>query len=119
MSKRPRAPIDPDCDVSTESDLTKLLHTLVDRCDKPAQLVEILRWHEEAELAEVMRQFLTLPAAAKGALHAFLVMVKGNAASVTVTFGKTGLTLSSPLIAEYISSMTTETSKRMPPSNLQ
>jgi hypothetical protein len=118
MSKRPRPPVEPDCEGSTEVDLTKLLHTLVDRCDKPAQLVEILYWHEEAELAEVMRQFLTLPPAAKGALHAFLVMIKGNAASVTVTFGRTGMTLSSPMIAEYFRSTTNEDSKRAPTRNL-
>jgi hypothetical protein len=116
MSKRPRPPVEPDCEGSTEVDLTKLLHTLVDRCDKPAQLVEILHWHEEAELAEVMGQFLMLPAAAKGALHAFLVMIKDNAASVTVTFGRTGLTLSSPMVAEYFRSVTNENSK--PTSNL-
>jgi hypothetical protein len=117
MSKRPRPLTAPDRELSPEGDLTKLLHDLVDRCEKPAQLVEIFYWHEEAELAEVMRNFLTLPAAAKSALHAFLAIVKGNAELVTVTFGKTGLALSSPLIAEYFRS-TEETSRRAPAGNM-
>jgi hypothetical protein len=118
MSKRPRLPKNPDRNVSTDRDLTNLLHNLVDRCTKPAQLVEILYWHEEAELSEVMRQFMALPAAAKGALHAFLVMTRDNASSVTVTFGTTGLTLSSPLLAEYFKAGTSETSKRTPTRHL-
>jgi hypothetical protein len=118
MSKRPRLPESPNREGSTDHDLTNLLHNLVDRCTKPAQLVEILYWHEEAELAEVMRQFLALPAAAKSALHAFLVMTRDNASSVTVTFGMTGLTLSSPLIAEYFKAGPNETSKRTPTSHL-
>jgi hypothetical protein len=114
MTKRPRAPVGSDQALSTEGDLTKLLHDLVDRCDKPAQLVEILYWHEEAELAEVMRQFLALPAAAKSALHAFLVMTEGNSGTVTVTIGPSGLMLSSPMIAEYIRTLTRAALKPIP-----
>jgi hypothetical protein len=117
MSKRSRPKEDPNREAATERDLTTLLHNLIDRCTKPAQLVEILYWHEEAELAEVMRQFLALPAPARSALHAFLIMTKGNASSVTGTFGTTGLTLSSPMIAEYFKS-TDEASKRTPTGSL-
>jgi len=114
MSKRSRLLDEPDNMLSTDGELTKLLHDLVDRCDKPAQLLEILYWHEEIELAEVMRQFLALPAAAQSALHAFLVMTEGNSGSVTVTVGPSGFTLWSPTITEYIRTLAHSASQRMP-----
>src|SRR5262249_5919796 len=100
--------------MSTEGDLTKLLHDLIDRCNKRAQLVEILYWYEEAEVAEVMRQFLALPTSAKSALHAFLTMTEGGANSVTVTIAPSGLTLSSPMIAEYVRTLSRAAVKPMP-----
>jgi hypothetical protein len=118
MSKRSDSQADPNCELSSECDLVKLLHTLIDRCDKPAQLVEILYWHEEAELAEVMRLFLALPAAAKSALLAFLVMSKDNPASITAAFSIGGLTLSSPMIAEYFKTTANAVSQQAPTSNL-
>jgi hypothetical protein len=114
MRKRSRLLDEPDNMLSTDGELTKLLHDLVDRCEKPAQLLEILYWYEETELAEVMRQFLALPAAAQSALHAFLVMTEGSSGSVTVTVGPSGFTLSSPTITEYIRTLTHSASQRMP-----
>jgi len=105
MSKRFPFLCDPGGDPPNDRDLTKLLHDLIDRCDNPAQLVEILYWNAEAELAEIMREYLALPVAAKQALHAFLVMTRSNTASVTASFSALGLTLSSPAIADYVRTM--------------
>jgi len=114
MTKDKQTSVNTNEVTSTEGDLRKLLHDLIDRCNKPAQLVEILYWHEEAELAEVMRQFLALPMSAKSALHAFLAMTEGGAHSVTVTIGPSGLTLSSPMIAEYVRTLSRAAVKPMP-----
>jgi hypothetical protein len=90
---------------TTKVDLSKILRILTERCSDPAQLLEILYWYEEAELATVMRQFVALPVATRNAMRAFLVMTKDDASSVKVSFTSAGMTLSSPMIAEYVRTM--------------
>jgi len=102
MKKRATAPT---ASVTPKVDLSKILRILTERGGDPAQLLEILYWYEEAELATVMRQFVALPVATRNAMRAFLIMTKDDASSVKVSFTSTGMTLSSPMIAEYVRTM--------------
>jgi hypothetical protein len=77
--------------------LTGLLKRLIDECPHPARLIELYYWSAEHELADVMRQFVSLSADVRTALHAFLMLAKEEPGSVTVRIDPSGeLTFSSP-----------------------
>ena len=77
--------------------LAGLLRRIVEECPHPARLIELYYWSAEHELADVMRQFVSLPADVRAALHAFLMLAKDEPGSVTVRIDPNGeLTFSSP-----------------------
>jgi hypothetical protein len=84
-----------------ERQLTGLLKRIVEECAHPARLIELYYWSAEHELAEVMRQYIALPPEVREALHAFLLLVKDEPASVTVRIADNGeLAFSAPAAAE-------------------
>jgi hypothetical protein len=84
-------------DQPDEQHLSGLLKRLVEECPHPARLIELYYWSAEHELAEVMRQYVGLSADVKVALHAFLMLVKDDPASVSVRIDPNGeLTFTSP-----------------------
>jgi hypothetical protein len=88
------------------SELARLLHQLANNCKHPARLIELYYWSREPELAEIMRQIVSLPEEAKGTLHAFFNLAKGDVASISVTVSADGdVTLTSPVVAELFITM--------------
>jgi len=80
-----------------DQQLTGLLKRLIDECPHPARLIELYYWSAEHELADVMRQFVSLPADVRAALHAFLMLAKDEPGAVTIRIDPNGeLTFSSP-----------------------
>ncbi len=74
-----------------------ILRQLVEECENPARMIELYYWSGEADLVEVMRQYVALPAAVRAALYAFLMLAKDDPASVNVRIEANGdMTLSSP-----------------------
>lgn len=87
-------------------DLTQLLKRLIEECRHPARLIELYYWSAEPELAEVMRQYIALPADAQATLHAFLTVVKDEPGSVSVRIAENGeITLASPAAVELARTM--------------
>jgi hypothetical protein len=84
-------------DQPEEPRLSGLLKRLVEECPHPARLIELYYWSAEHDLAEVMRQYVGLSADVRTALHAFLMLVKDDPASVTARIATNGeLTFSCP-----------------------
>jgi hypothetical protein len=83
-----------------------VLQRIVAECPHPARLIELYYWSAENELADVMRQFVGLPAPVRATLHGFLMLVKDAPASVSVQIAANGdMTLSAPaatILAEKI-----------------
>src|ERR1700732_4195031 len=78
-----------------------VLQRIVEECPHPARLIELFYWSAEHELAEVMRQYIGLPADVRAALHAFLMLAKDEPGSVTSRIAANGeLTFSSPAAEE-------------------
>jgi hypothetical protein len=93
-------------DQPDEQRLSGLLRRLIEECPNPARLIELYYWSAEHELAEVMRQYVGLSADVKAALHAFLMLVKDDPASVSVRIATNGeLTFSSPAGEELAKKM--------------
>lgn len=82
-------------------ELQDILRQLVDECENPARMIELYYWSTEADLAEVMRQYVALPSPVRAALYAFLTLAKDDPASVNVRIDPNGeMTLSSPAADE-------------------
>jgi hypothetical protein len=91
---------------SQRNKLTKLLKRIVAQCRNPARLIELCYWSAEPELAEVMRQYIALPADVRAVLHTFLMLVKDEPDSVNVRIGANGqMILSAPAAVELAGKM--------------
>ena len=81
--------------------LTGVLKQLVEECQHPARLIELLYWSAEPDLAEVMRHYVGLSPERRAALYAFLLLVKVEPGGATVKIAANGeMTFSSPAVAE-------------------
>ena len=84
-------------------ELAELLHRLIDHCRNPARLIELYYWSVEPELADVMRQYNTLPDNPRTALRVFFSMTKDCPESISVTVDQDGqVTLSSSIVSELM-----------------
>lgn len=84
-----------------DATLTGVLKQLVDECQNPARLIELLYWSAEPDLAEIMRQYVGLSPERRAALYAFLLLVKLEPGAATVKIAENGeMTFSSPAVAE-------------------
>ena len=81
--------------------LTGVLKQLVDECQNPARLIELLYWSVEPDLAEIMRHYVGLSPERRAALYAFLLLVKVEPGAATVKIAENGeMTFWSPAVAE-------------------
>jgi hypothetical protein len=84
-----------------DTTLTAILKQLVDECQNPARLIELLYWSAEPDLAEIMRHYIGLSPERRAALYAFLLLVKVEPGAATVKIAENGeMTFSSPAVAE-------------------
>jgi hypothetical protein len=84
-----------------DTTLTGILKQLVDECQNPARLIELLYWSAEPDLAEIMRHYIGLSPERRAALYAFLLLVKVEPGAATVRIAENGeMTFSSPAVAE-------------------
>lgn len=89
-----------------ERPLNGVLKRIVEECPHPGRLIELYYWSSERELADVMRQYISLSAEVRAALHAFLLLVKDAPGSVTVRIAENGeLAFSAPAAAELARKM--------------
>lgn len=84
-----------------DATLTGVLKQLVDECQNPARLIELLYWSAEPDLAEIMRQYVGLSPECRATLYAFLLLLKLEPGAATVKIAENGeMTFSSPAVAE-------------------
>ncbi|MBI3435353.1 MAG: hypothetical protein HY056_09800 [Proteobacteria bacterium] len=103
-----------------ETDLTKVIHDILDYCEDPARIMEVYYWSREPGLAEIMRQFVMLPPNVQNTLIAFFDMLQCDAHTVSVIIGKDGaITLSSPAVTDLVEAMVPAHASQIDPDLLR
>ena len=90
------------------SEMVRLLDELARTCENPTRLVELYYWSREPDLAEIMRQIVSIPEDARNALHVFFRLTAENPSSVSINVSTNGdVVLSSSMMDGLLTAIET------------